>query len=58
MEKFDKKIPDYIPEFSEFSKQLKINCEFIKKEITDHINDEIKRFHDEINKIKNKENLQ
>ena len=48
------KIPDYQPTFEEISKQLRINCDCIKKEVADHVDLKIKRFQDEIKSIQKK----
>lgn len=42
------RIPDPIPSFSEMAKQMKINADILKQEITDHTNSEILRFKQEI----------
>lgn len=51
------KIPDPVIEPKELSKLLKINIDILKEDITNHINDELKRFANEINLIKNEGNL-
>jgi len=38
------KIPEGIPTFEETSKQMRINVDILKKEFTDHVDKEIKRF--------------
>jgi hypothetical protein len=37
-------IPYYTPTFEEISKQMRINCDILKKEFSDHVNKEILRF--------------
>ncbi len=41
--KEDHKIPVHTPTFEEISKQMRINIDILKEEITDHINKEIDR---------------
>ena len=41
-------IPDPSLDYVEISKQLYVNCEIIKKEISDHVNKEIERLKREI----------
>lgn len=36
-------IPNYISTFEEISKQMRINIDIIKQEITDHVDKEISR---------------
>jgi len=36
-------IPEYIPTFEEVSKQMRINVDILKQEITDHVDKEIER---------------
>ena len=45
-------IPSYTLSAEEVSKQLRINCDCIKKEITDHIDSELRRFYVELTAIK------
>ena len=42
-------IPIHTPTFEEISVQMRINCDILKREISDHVDDEIKRFKKEIN---------
>jgi len=37
-------IPTYGPTFEEVSKQMRINCDILKKEFSDHVDKEIARF--------------
>lgn len=46
-------IPEDVIDPKELSKLLKVNLEFFKKEISDHINQELKRFAIECNSIRN-----
>lgn len=46
-------IPDCEPNPMEISKQLRINADILKQEITDHIDSELKRFKSEKEKINN-----
>ncbi len=39
-----KKIPDSHADFKEVAKQMRINVDILKEEITKHIDDELKRF--------------
>lgn len=41
------KIPTFSPSFEEISKQMRINADIIKEEITLHVNKEIERLRDE-----------
>jgi hypothetical protein len=41
--KFSANMPTYYPSFEEISKQMKINVEILKKEISEHIDKEIER---------------
>lgn len=41
-------IPDCMPDHQEIAKQMRINADIIKKEITDHVDKEIKRFKQEM----------
>ena len=47
------KIPELVPSFEEVSAQLRINADCLKQEISEHVNNEIKRLREEIEKIKN-----
>ena len=48
-------IPDSEHNFTEISKQMKINCELMCEQITLHIDVELERFRKELKKIKEKE---
>lgn len=39
-------IPEYSPTFEEISKQMRINIDILKHEITEHVDNELKRFKD------------
>ncbi len=45
-------IPDCKPSYEEISKQMRINFDILKQEITDHIDKELKRFRQELEKSK------
>ena len=57
MNEFDISIPDAVTDPRELSKLLKINVDFLKKEITDHIDAELRRFAIEVASIKNEGHL-
>jgi hypothetical protein len=38
---FDSKIPQNTPTFEEVSKQMRINVDILKKELSDHVDKEI-----------------
>lgn len=46
------KIPDPQPSFTDIARQMRINVDILKEEITNHINTELKRFRDELEKEK------
>jgi len=48
---YEEKIPEYTPTFEEISILMRINADFLKKEISDHCDLEIKRFKNEIRNI-------
>ncbi len=48
-------IPNLEPDFVEISRYMRINVDILKNEISDHIDAELKRFNQEIQKIKEKE---
>ena len=48
---YEKTIPEYMPTFQEISTQMRINVDFLKKEISDHCDSEIQRFKNEINNL-------
>ena len=50
-------IPVSIPNPEQIATQQEINAEIIKQEITDHINNELRRFSREIGAIKNEGHL-
>ena len=41
--KYNPKIPEYTPTFEEIGKQMRINVDILKQEITDHVDKEIAR---------------
>ncbi len=41
-------IPEYTPTSEEIAKQMRINADIIKKEISDHVDQELKRFKEEL----------
>lgn len=45
------RIPDYIIDYREISKFMKINVDILKKELTEHIDKEIERFKMEIENV-------
>ncbi len=47
---FCEKIPEYTPTFDEVSKQMRINVDILKQEITQHVDCELIRFHNTIPK--------
>lgn len=47
------KIPNPTPSFEQVSKQMRINVDVLKEEITNHINAELERFNTELEKAKN-----
>lgn len=47
-------IPNYPQTFEEISKQLSINAEIKMKEVTDHVDREIKRFNESLDQLKKK----
>jgi len=42
-------IPKYTPSFEEIAKQMRINCDILKKEFSDHVNEKIERYKRKIN---------
>lgn len=46
MKKNYDKIPEYEPSFTELSKQMRINADIVMKEISEHVDKEIKRLKD------------
>lgn len=46
------KIPDPQPSFTDIARQMRINVDILKEEITNHINTELKRFRNELEKEK------
>ena len=46
---FDSKIPNVQPTFKEMAEQMRINADFLMKEITEHANKEIERIKEEKN---------
>lgn len=44
-------LPPYVPDFSEIAKQMRINVDVLKKEITQHVDFELARFKKEIEKM-------
>jgi hypothetical protein len=40
--------PEYTPTFEEVATQMRINCDLLKKEFSDHVDSEILRFKREI----------
>lgn len=45
-------IPNPAPDPQEIAKQIRINCDIVKKEISDHVDAEIARFKKEIGEIR------
>jgi len=52
LDRIEKTIPEYIPTFKEISTQMRINIDFLKKEISDHCDSEIQRFKNQIEALK------
>lgn len=48
---YSTQIPQYSPTFEEISKQMKVNADIIIKEITCHVDKELKRFHTQLTEI-------
>lgn len=42
------KLPESLPNFQEISKQMRINADILKLEISDHVDKEIQRFRKEM----------
>ncbi len=49
--KYERQIPEIPPCPQEIAKQMRINADCIMKQITDHINEELKRFKEEKDKL-------
>ncbi len=49
--KYSPTLPIYQPSFEELSKHMRINQEIIMKEISNHVDKELKRFQNELSKI-------
>ena len=52
--KYEPRIPETMYDFQEIATQMLINADIIKSEVTKHIDDELKRFQEEIEKVKKK----
>ncbi len=50
--KYVENLPDYLPTPQEIAKQMRINVDILKFEITEHIDREIERFRKEVEKFK------